>query len=143
MKLVLEAQRKYEDRGVIRTYLLTFSQNSADFISWLRLLPDTFSYAAVAFAGLKLMLEAAENLHTIREKVFETLSEIPYIIANAKCYVDIHGSSPKIQKQNHELYLSMASIFTHILNWMTKSSASMFTTIFSSIIYSEYWLIVR
>lgn len=137
LKLVLEAQRKYEEPSVIRTYLLTFSENSTAFISWLQLLPETFPYAAVAFAGLKLMLQAAETLHTVREKVFQTLSEIPYIIANSKCYLEIHGSSPRIQKQNQQLYLAMASIFTHILSWMAKSSGSMFTAIISSIIYSK------
>jgi len=129
-KLVRKAEGEYQDVCTIRKHLRKFSEKAPMFNSWLVLLPQV-SYSSSVYGGFKIMFEAAGKLHDVREKVFETLGEIPDRIAKTQVYAELYRSSQKVQERSAELYVAILDIFEHVLGWFAKKPASTFTAIIS------------
>jgi len=52
-----------------------------------------FSYAAVAYGGIKILFDIARRMHEGRKEVFKILSEISDVIGNAEVSKKIFKSS--------------------------------------------------
>ncbi|RPA89390.1 hypothetical protein L873DRAFT_1722055 [Choiromyces venosus 120613-1] len=124
-KLMHTAQAVYQDVGIIRKHLRKFSENAPIFNSWLTLLPQT-SYSSTIYGGLKIMFAAAGKLHSVREKVFEILGEIPDRIAKTQVYAELYRSSQQVRERNGELYVAILDIFEHVLGWLGGESGRKF-----------------
>ena len=126
-----EVELNYKNSGKTRKAMRFFLKYSAEVASWLVVFPRTFPHSAIAFGGLKLLLEAAGRVGEGSADVFKILGEIPKALASVNVYVKLYKSSELIQAKSEEIYLVLIDVFEYALSWLFKAPASMLTVIFT------------
>lgn len=87
---------------------------------WLGLLPGDL-FGSVLCGGLKLVFNAAARKSEVREKVLQTLSNIPETLSEAQQFLEQYPYDEQLSEKMLELYITMLQAFRWILDFYHQS----------------------
>ncbi|KAI1630225.1 hypothetical protein EDD37DRAFT_645943 [Exophiala viscosa] len=121
MRLVKDAEATYLEAGQSRLRQVgrLIGAQSESMVPFLRLIPNGF-YTSIICGGLKLIFEAASNINKGREKVLDTLLQIPRIIVQAEHSVETFYPDPALYEKAEELYLAILGAIEGAAEWLKQ-----------------------